>query len=151
MKKTVLLFSVGLFSLSLSAQTLTTCPEKDIIEQVDWACKLVAKDDSAFAQVRNKKYCEDNYLWIQEKGTAKMLVHGGNAKFEGRDMLETKDANPKEARSIFKEFDKAATEKGGWVNDYMWTKPKQKGHFKKKSFVRLCGKKNVVGSGVYLE
>ncbi|MBF0499548.1 MAG: cache domain-containing protein [Candidatus Riflebacteria bacterium] len=123
-----------------------------IMEKVDKACELLAKDGAAaFSKFKGKDsdfiFC-GTYIWIQS-GEGKMLMHPIKPKMDGMDLFSMKD--PK-GKFLFLEFDKVAKAKGsGWV-DYQWPKPGQKEPSPKVSFVKLvkAGDKDmVVGCGVY--
>ena len=146
---------------ALAAESLKKCEDtaKDkitvalIIEKVDKACALIAKEGpAAFPKFRGKDseflFC-GNYLWVHRLKDSVTLVHPVRPALEGKDMSGFKDKNGK---AFFSEMNDVVKKSGsGWV-EYYWPKPGAKDPSVKTSYVKLVKNGDteyVVGCGVY--
>lgn len=144
----IFLISLSLFFLSAKIFA-EECKREQAKESVEKMCKEIEeKGEAAKAIVNSFRYCENNYVWVQDKDV-KMVVHPIKPRLNGQDLKTNKDDKGK---LLFIEFDKMAKEKkeGGWV-DYYWTKPGDPAPTPKESFVKICGGKLnwIAGSGVW--
>lgn len=135
--------------LVLSSMTSMACSKDDAKAAVEKVCgEIEAKGDGAKAMVQEFRFCDNNYVWVQDSDV-KMVLHPIKGRLNGTDLKGNKD---EKGKFLFVEFDKTAkAEKaGGWV-DYYWTKPGDEGPTPKVSFVKLCGgdKKWIAGAGVW--
>ena len=136
--------------LSLGITTAQAgCSKEEAKKSVEKMCALIAKKgDAAIAEIKKYRYCDNNYVWIQDSDV-KMVVHPIKRRLNGKSLKKVKD---KKGLHLFVEFDKMAKSNpnGGWV-DYYWTKPGDEAPTPKTSFVKVCGgdKKWIAGSGIW--
>lgn len=125
-----------------------------VVEQVEDAVDLIETlGEMAFDELRDEAGSfrfYDAYVFVMnEEGVH--LVNAEFPQYEGRNMLDVKDADGK---VIGREMlDLLAHQEAGWV-DYLWPKPGDTRPSKKSSYVHraeLDGQMLVVGAGVYLD
>ena len=132
-----------------TTSSFAACTKDQAKSAVEKVCAIIEKKgDAAKDDVASFRYCDTNYVWIQDSDV-KMVVHPIKGRLNGRDLKRNKD---KKGKHLFVEFDKKAkaVKAGGWV-DYYWTKPGEETPTAKVSFVKMCNgtKKWIAGSGVW--
>jgi methyl-accepting chemotaxis protein len=146
---------VSLFSAAFAASPEPqTAQAKEIKAVVDKAAALIEKKGKdAFPEFKKKGsewFKGDAYIIVGDmKGIN--LVNAAFPKFEGKSVLDLKDANGKPITQSF--IDLIKTKDSGWV-DYMWPKPGETKPSKKTTYVKRAklGKDTVfVGAGIYTE
>ncbi|MBF0467181.1 MAG: methyl-accepting chemotaxis protein [Nitrospirae bacterium] len=109
---------------------------------------LAEAQNRAKARVRNIRYMEKEYFWINDM-QPKMIMHPIKPELEGKDLSDYQDAKGKRH---FVEFVNVAKKDGEGYVDYMWTKPGLSKPLPKISYVRLFKPWGwIIGTGVYLE
>lgn len=142
-------FTLALVLLFSSAASIAACTKDQAKASVEKICGIIeAKGDAAKADIKSYRYCDTNYVWVQDSDV-KMVVHPIKGRLSGKSLKKNKD---KKGKHLFIEFDKKAkaVAAGGWV-DYYWTKPGGEAPTPKTSFVKMCGggKGWIAGSGVW--
>ena len=105
---------------------------------VEEACKDFADPKGGYIQ-------GEVYVVVQDM-QCKMVCHALNAKMNGKDMLELKDANGKHFTQDMRNV--AMSGKPGWV-DYVWPNPTSKVLEPKSAYVRKADEKYMVSVGIY--
>ncbi|MES2257099.1 MAG: cache domain-containing protein [Pseudomonadota bacterium] len=105
---------------------------------VDAACKDFADPKGGFIQ-------GELYVFVQDM-QAKMICHGVNAKMNGKDLSELKDADGKRFSKAMAEL--AQSKGSGWV-DYQWVNPVTKAIEPKTSYIQRVNDAVFLGVGIY--
>ncbi|GGC97734.1 cache domain-containing protein [Undibacterium terreum] len=147
-----------IFALSLSALSLAA----SVAAHAEPASKdaAVALVDKAVANVKKKGVeaaCKDFadpsggyiqgelYVFVQDT-QAKMICHATNAKMNGKDLSQLKDADGKQFAKAMSDL---AVAKGtGWV-DYQWVNPVTKELEPKSSYIKRVNDTVLLGVGIY--
>jgi signal transduction histidine kinase len=124
-----------------------------VVDLVKDAVGRIEKDGQAALPILRDKagpfIVKDTYVFVLDSNGTE-LVNPGSPYFEGRNVLDWKDANGKRLNRDM--IDLVAAQGSGWI-DYMWPKPGEAAATQKSSYVsraRLGNRWVVVGCGVYL-
>lgn len=105
----------------------------------------------AIEAIRQLHAHPDEYFWIMDATTGKLIMHASLPSLEGIDTLTFKDKN---GTYLFQNMLQTARQSGeGFVN-YVWSKPgeSQDTVYAKTSYVKLFAPWNwIVGSGLYVD
>ncbi|MET0051719.1 MAG: methyl-accepting chemotaxis protein [Candidatus Thiodiazotropha sp.] len=109
---------------------------------------LEEAQDRAKAEIRDLRYDETNYFWINDMD-ARIVMHPIKPELDGKDLSGFTDP---QGKRIFHEFAAVAKQSGEGSVAYMWPKPGLKDPVQKISYVK--GFKPwgwVIGTGVYVD
>lgn len=98
--------------------------------------------------VRPIRFAGGNYVWINDMGP-RMVMHPIKPEMEGQDLADYADPAGKK---LFVEMVERCKAQGDGMVDYQWTKPGEKEHKPKVSYVRLMPELGwVIGTGEWVE
>ncbi|HYR25710.1 MAG TPA: methyl-accepting chemotaxis protein [Aquabacterium sp.] len=102
----------------------------------------------AVALLREMRQGDDGYLFIMDK-SLRMVMHGDQAKLDGKDMSKVSDADGK---PLFHDLLAAGQRPGGGEHTYRWVKPSTGKPAEKDTYMAAFQPWGwVIGSGVYKE
>lgn len=103
---------------------------------------------SALEQIRVLRYGGDEYFWINDLAPV-MVMHPIKPELDGKPLDTIRDPNGK---AIFLEMVKTASNSGGGLVDYYWSRPGSEDPVPKISYVQLFAPWGwVLGSGIYVD
>lgn len=105
---------------------------------VETACKDFADAKGGFIH-------GELYIFVQDMN-AKMICHAANARMNGKDLAELKDADGKKFSKAMAEL--AQAKGSGWV-DYQWVNPVTKVIEPKTSYIQRVNEGVFLGAGIY--
>ncbi len=106
------------------------------------------KKELIFNLIKNMKYDNSGYLWINDM-TPAMVFHPVNAALNGKSLTDYKDPDGK---LLFVEMVEICKKEGEGTVGYKWAKPGFKEPVDKLSYVKLFKPLNwVIGSGIYID
>ncbi|MFZ6645942.1 cache domain-containing protein [Undibacterium sp. TJN25] len=153
MKKLAILglapLAAALFAAAVPAQAQTATKDAAVAlvdkavadvkkKGVEAACKDFADPNGGYIQ-------GELYVFVQDM-QAKMICHATNAKMNGKDLSQLKDADGKQFSKAM--ADLAQSKGAGWV-DYQWVNPVTKQIEPKTSYIKRVSDDVFLGVGIY--
>jgi methyl-accepting chemotaxis protein len=109
---------------------------------------LAQTQAAALQQIRQLRYQNGNYVWINDLHPG-MILHPANPAMEGKDLSDFADPH---GVKLFVEAVRVCNERGEGSIRYSWPKPGQQQPLPKVSYVKLFRPWNwIVGTGVYVD
>lgn len=114
----------------------------------DGAITLEEAKKSASTIIKNLRYEENDYFWINDLNPT-MIMHPIKPQLDGKDLSGSADPNGKK---LFIEMVKICKKEGSGFVDYFWPKPGKDKPVPKISYVKLFPEWGwLVGSGIYID